>query len=305
MEEKVFVIEGDTLTSYNGSEKDVVIPKGMTKIEAPSFSGSPFRQCETLESVLIPLDVTELGHMAFFRCKSLKSIDIPDSVTRIGFEAFEGCASLTAVSIPDGVTCIASGTFAKCMSLASIKIPGSVAMICERAFEDCASLTSVEYGDTMEEWELVNGKKGLLAYIPAAGVKCTDGIWKKPPVLVEHGSVAYLDKNVADVEIPAGIREIDPNAFRDCTSLASVIIPAGVMEIGPYAFAGCTSLVSVSIPASVRKIGTYAFSGCTSLEEVRYTGTKEEWAAVKKEANWKAGVPARKMTCADRKALFK
>ncbi len=305
MEEKFFEIIDGVLTKYTGNEKNVVIPEGVTKIEAPSFSGSPFRQCETLESVHIPLGLTELGHMAFFRCKSLKSIDIPDSVTRIGFEAFEGCALLASVSIPDGVTCIASRTFASCTSLASIKIPGSVAMICGQAFEDCTSLTLVEYGDTMEEWELVNGKEYLLAYIPAAGVKCTDGIWKKPPVLVEHGSVAYLDKNVADVAVPAGITEIEPNAFRDCTLLASVSIPEGVTEIGPYAFAGCTSLASVIIPGSVAEIGMYAFSGCTSLEEVRYTGTKEEWAAVKKEENWKAGVPARKMTCADRKALFK
>lgn len=157
MEEKFFEIEDGVLTKCTGNEKDVVIPEGVTKIEAPAFTGSPFWPCESLETVHIPLCVTELGHMASFRCTSLKSIDIPDSVTIIGFEAFDGCASLA----------------------------------------------------------------------------------------------------------------------------------------------------SVSIPASVAEIGMYAFSGCTSLEEVRYTGTKEEWAAVKKEENWKAGVPARKMTCADRKALFK
>lgn len=53
MEEKVFVVEGDVLTGYNGSEKNVVIPKGVTKIEAPSFLGSPFRQCESLESAFL------------------------------------------------------------------------------------------------------------------------------------------------------------------------------------------------------------------------------------------------------------
>lgn len=76
-------------------------------------------------------------------------------------------------------------------------------------------------------------------------------------------------------------------------------------ELGHMAFFRCTSLKSIDIPDSVTRIGFEAFEGCASLEEVLHTGTKEEWAAVKKEANWKAGVPARKMTCAERKALFK
>lgn len=151
---------------------------------------------------------------------------------------------------------------------------------------------------------------------------------------IEDGVLTKCTGNEKDVVIPAYVKKIYRYAFTGCTSVETISIPAGVMELGTYiysydeeyfgkmfggddykqynlpeicwdAFAGCASLASVSIPASVEEIGMYAFSGCTSLEEVRYTGTKEEWAAVKKEENWKAGVPARKMTCADRKALFK
>ena len=41
----------------------------------------------------------------------------------------------------------------------------------------------------MAEWELVEGKANLLSYIPATEVKCSDGVWGHPAVLVEHGTL--------------------------------------------------------------------------------------------------------------------
>ena len=62
--------------------------------------------------------------------------------------------------------------------------------------------------------------------------------------------------------LPDRLKEIDADAFADCTSLTSFDIPSGVTAIGSRAFAGCTSLTTVRIPASVSSIGTGAFNAC-------------------------------------------
>jgi len=153
-------------------------------------------------------------------------------------------------------------------------------------------------------------------------VKCADGVWQKPVVLVEGGvAVKCLDKSAASVEIPSGVTEIGDWAFKDCkslasvvipdsvtkigrsafkgcTSLASVVIPAGVTEIGGWTFEDCTALASVVIPDSVTKIGWEAFKNCKALASVAFGGTVAQWKAVEKEPGWHKGVPAKSVKCA-------
>ena len=74
-----------TVTGYNGSGGDVVIPD--------TLGGSP---------------VTAIGDYAFYGNGGLVSVTIPDTVTSIGYMAFAYCDGLTAVTIPEGVTYISS-----------------------------------------------------------------------------------------------------------------------------------------------------------------------------------------------------
>ena len=76
-----------------------------------------FCGCTLLESVTIPMTVTEIGDFAFCDCRLLESITIPESVTKIGNSAFKGCKSLKSINIPDSVTEIDSLAFLGCNSL--------------------------------------------------------------------------------------------------------------------------------------------------------------------------------------------
>ena len=272
-----------------------------------------------------PVVLVEDGVAVGCRDKSVTSVEIPAGVTKIGNGAFYGCKALASVVIPESVTEIDWYAFYGCKALASVVIPAGVTEIGESAFLECWALTSVEFGGTVAQWEAVKGKDNLFnAYVHATSVKCADGVWQKPVVLVEGGvAVKCLDKSAASVEIPAGVTEIDwyafygckalasvvipagvteigENAFDGCTSLASVVIPAGVTEIGLEAFKDCTSLLSVEIPSSVTEIGERAFYGCKSLAAVEFGGTMVQWDAVKGKDNlFNGNVPATGVKCAD------
>ena len=127
-----FMILGDRLCGYTGSDRDVTIPKGVTSIE-----GGAFYDCKNLVSVKIPSSVIAIRGGAFESCENLSSVSIPSSVVCIGDLAFKDCSGLTAVTIPTGVTSIGDFAFAGCSGLTSVTIPNSVTNIGVWAFSGC------------------------------------------------------------------------------------------------------------------------------------------------------------------------
>ena len=103
------------LFGYYGPGGDVVIPEGVTRIDAYAITWN-----DRIISVTIPEGTTSIGTGAFSGCKGLKSITIPDSMTSIGEMAFQLCRSLTRVVVPEGVTNIGEWTFWGCSSLCVI-----------------------------------------------------------------------------------------------------------------------------------------------------------------------------------------
>ncbi len=89
-----FYIENGVLINYEGAGGNVVIPDGVTSIDALAFSGR-----HSVTSITIPDSVTSIGYMAFCDCNSLTSITIPNGVTSIGKQAFSGCNRLTSITV--------------------------------------------------------------------------------------------------------------------------------------------------------------------------------------------------------------
>ena len=66
----------NVFTSYEGREKSVVIPEGVTAIAADAFKG-----CTQLEELTIPESMEEIELGAFDDCTSLSVINVPDNFT--------------------------------------------------------------------------------------------------------------------------------------------------------------------------------------------------------------------------------
>ena len=239
----------------------VTIPDSVTIIESFAFSG-----CSGLTSVTMPNSITSIGEHAFSDCTGLTSIVIPDSVRGIGRHAFSNCTSLAMVTIGNGVTTIQEYAFRGCSALASVSIPNSVTYIGQEAFHYC-NLSSI----TVPNSVTYIGKDAFLGISQIVFVGDNQSFIAIDGVLYDYPVtkiIQVIDRDITNVNIPEGVREIGSGVFADCVSLVSVNIPDGVKTIGGEAFRDCTGLTSVTIPNSVTTIGYAAFSDCTGLTSV-------------------------------------
>jgi len=104
-----------------------------------------FYQCELLESISLPNQMTEIEDAFFVACSSLKSVKHPANLKRIGSSAFSCCELLEKLEIPFGVTNVGEYAFACCSGLSSVRIPSTVTGIGKNAFERCPALASVRF----------------------------------------------------------------------------------------------------------------------------------------------------------------
>ncbi|MBQ3008245.1 MAG: leucine-rich repeat protein, partial [Oscillospiraceae bacterium] len=96
------------------------------------------------------------------------------------------------------------------------------------------------------------------------------------------GNEAFYDcRYVTEIELPDTLDSIGSDVFNYCISLKNIVLPEGLTTIGESAFSWCKKLESITIPESVTFINWYTFHDCESLKTVYYTGTQEQWDAMK------------------------
>ena len=213
----------------------VIIPEGITSIDAEAFSG-----CTSLVSITIPESVTHIGASAFSGCMALKAVTLPQAVTSIENGTFDGCTSLENIVIGESVHTIGSNAFSRCKSLAQIALPDSVMHIGTGVFWECTSLESIKLSDQLSEipYEAFSGCTALKSLV-----------------------------------IPDNAESIGGSAFRGCTSLESVTTGHKTSWIGQSAFADCTSLKTLILRNGISYLDRTAFQNCTALADIRIGGT--------------------------------
>ncbi len=279
----------DCATTATG---DLVIPATYNDLPVTSIYSSAFRDCISLNTIVIPDGVKTISSYAFYGCTGLKNVTIGDDVTSIGESAFQDCTSLGSVVIGDSVSSIGKSAFYGCISLTSITIGKGLKSIASNAFYDCTSLKAV-YIEDLANWCKITFNNNPLYYagnlylngelvtelvIPEGTTTVSSYSFQKCTSITkvtvgnnvtDIGAYAFSDcDNVTDVIIGDNVINIYDEAFYSCDKLKNVKIGNGVTTIGTSAFSDCENLSSVTIGNGVTTINSWAFSGCKSLGSV-------------------------------------
>jgi len=221
---------------------EVVIPEGVTRIEARAF-----RDADYVTSVTLPNSLTYIDQQAFRGMSHLTSINLPNGLTSLEHDLFSGCKALPTVTIPGSVTSIGSGAFWGCSSMNSINILDGVRIISQDAFDGCRSLTSITIPKS----------------VTRVGLSVFQGCTSLTSMIVDEENTTYDSRNNCNAIVETATNTL-------IAGCQNTIIPESVTSIASYAFqGGCTGTTPVLvIPAGMRKIGDYSIDGCTGLTDV-------------------------------------
>ncbi len=222
----------------------VTIIDGETSIEDYAF-----RNYESLTSITIPKSVTNIGKQSFYHCTGLTSITIPNSVTNIGNQAFYGCTALSSISLPNSLTSIEEDAFSGCTALTSLSIPNSVTRIGSAAFYGCSGLTSITIPNSSTSFEKnVFGECTALTSVHINNIAS----WCK----IKFEDVTSNPLNFAH------------HLYLNEKEITNLVIPEGIKQIEPFIFAGLTSIISLTLPNSIESINDKSFFNCCSLQSI-------------------------------------
>lgn len=249
----------------------------------------------SLQSILLPVNLTLINSYAFSNCNGLTSIDIPNFVTTIGPSAFDGCGGLVDVTLGSAVTILSSQAFISCTNLRTLTVKSiNPPSILPSTFGANIGLSNV--------------------FVPQASVNAylSTNIWENLPIVIDkvvevHNTVAgeivaalanidilstsfsTISKlkvtgsvnsndfsqfnnamiNLFELDLSDAVLVSDAvplNAFNSKASLSKIMLPSSVTAIGMNAFNNCKNLKDIfPLPESLTSIGNNAFNGCTSL----------------------------------------
>ncbi|GEM_PF-5118559 len=288
-----------------GDLTSVSLPLEIKRIESGVFC-----DCTKLQGTFeLPEGIPFIDQDTFKNCSSLEGVVIPESVERVYPFAFSNCSNLKDITLPIGTEISRSYSWDKYADV----------------FKGCTSINHVTLTGTGKMQDYIGEYNDLYQYTPwyCSGcdnlvVDLSEGITEISPYAFAYSKVTQVNfpeslqgigyesfrgsnlkslsfphsigigysafaecKNLSgEVVISDGSKYLSSGVFANCTSLKSIILPESLIEIGPYAFSNCTGLKHVTIPCNIKipNNGTYntdSFYGCVNISSVNIIGKGE------------------------------
>lgn len=236
--------------AYQG---DVKLPTDIVIVE---IGDAAFKNCDSISSVEISMDVKKIGKEAFYDCNQLKTLTIDEFVEdlEIGDKAFYYCSALQNFTIPQGVKSIGMQAFRLCTSLTEMTIPLGVQAIGQEAFWGDDGIKNLTFEDFKAD---VEGSVGLT---------------------IGKGAFKNLDA-LKTLTIPVRVYVIGEEAFYDCDALETITFddPANAektLEIATKAFYDCDLVTTLTLPTRLKTMAAQAFAGMNALATVTINTTE-------------------------------
>ena len=250
-----------TIRSYTKNILKVEMPDTITELGYGAFSSVSHGFCfSSLERVELSKSLSKIEDSAFLDCEKLNDIEIPDNITVIGAGTFAGCENLN-IEIPDSVSKIGENAFGSLKTVKTVKIGKIV-----------ESLDGLDDGALSCETLII--RDGVKKLIKCSGDFLNVEI---PKSVNEIGNGCfYYNKRIESITIPEGVKKIGDNCFKYCENLQQINIPEGVNEIGNDCFYDCTNLQQINLPEELKKIGYSCFEDCENLQQINLPEGLEE-----------------------------
>ena len=243
-----FVIEEDTLSEYNGSESEVIVPEGIRKIDY-----GVFQDHDEIESITLPESLEIIKDSAFGGCTGLRKIVIPQRVTQIGAEAFIDCTGLEEAVVPE------------CAEMSNLAF-GHCTGLCDEHGMAVVNGVLSAYNGEGEEAVIPEGVKVI-----DSDVFCENTALKRvtfPRSLRVIRSLTFTGcEGLTELVFPEGLETVEYGAFEECKNLTRVVFPNSIRQIEGSVFYNCIGLETVVLPEKEVEIGSRVFYGCEKIAD--------------------------------------
>lgn len=268
---------------------------GTPRCEDSYDYSSAFKNCVSLQEVVLPAGLLWIGTYTFDSLEKLTTVNLPEGLEGIGYKAFNGCIALESISLPASLgspvklawydlgkyfatLSVVGNNFQGCTKLSQVKLADGLKQLTVNMFNGCTALKSITLPDGMTHLSSAfTGCSALQSLsIPSTVimVRSFEGCSSLKELVIPDG-VTELSTgsfsgctSLTKITLPAELQSIPEKLFEGCSSLTSLTIPDKVMFIGKNAFEYCTALESVSLPSDLAAINGYAFSGCKALKGI-------------------------------------
>lgn len=190
---------------------------------------------------------------AAFRGTSLTHINFPSSLKTIGSDAFNGL-HLDEIVLPEGIK-LCDYAFRNVTCFSPVVIPESIELIGKGCFNSTTGFADVIFPEKITEigdsW-FSNTYDETIHIQPHITRICED---------------AFSNAKMRYIDIPNGVKTIEPNAFKDCDNMLEVSLPLGITMLDDDVFRGCDNLRKVTVKKNTWVI-YQAFTGCRSLSDM-------------------------------------
>lgn len=255
-----------TLISQGAFQSLPTMPRSMEFPNVSNVGQSAFRDCPTLEDIVLP-KCTTFGNNVFQGCVGLRDVEFPAFSGNLPYGLFSGCVNLETVRMSNALVPNTNNlnTFDGCSSLFYLNVSNSANLSRTSLRTGCvvsmATGSMFAYGVSESSPMFVyDDNNHYIAAMTSAfgGAAISDGY------ACGVSSGVFGDNLISSfsMSLPNAMW-IEGQAFYGCDKLSRADFPH-VVDIGTSAFYGCATLTNISAPI-VSDVGSWAFQGCSAL----------------------------------------
>ena len=239
----------------------VTFGESLTAIDEHSFSNCPalttvkFSSAGNLESI---------GQRAFSDAVSLETMVFPEGLIEIGYASFYGCTNLNEIDLPDSLMALRAYAFTGTQAYKTPWAAGDDYIYIDDWLVACSNKVKGldEDGAYSAEDEIV-GLKELLDSEASVQDPTSQATLREGTVGIADQTF-YGAYDLMRVSLPASVRAIGDYSFFKCFNLRGVNTNKTQL-IGGSAFAECKGLTQLEMGKGLKTIESYAFENCTGV----------------------------------------